>query len=424
MKKRKLYAYAVALACLLTACGSNPKNASTEDGLAIINVETAVNNLQELKLSQLGNRVRYVPLETGDSCFIGRYAKVKICGDYIIVASSKQAGALFVGDNCLSFDKKSGQFVTSIGHVGQDPQGYSQIINLYYNEQNGLLYFERTPNQLQKYDLQGRYHGHVTIPTESFLPPTLAFGDSVIIGHYCYGMLTPQWSHSRASLIFARDGQLTDSINTRLPLPNLSNDENPRIVLKTFGQTSFIINQSSQSTERIYRNLSLWTCQGEVRFKEDFSDTIYNIKDNRLQPLYVFQTGQWHFPTEAITDGTGNSDKILTAYALETPQKFYFVCLRDLYGDKTEVLHGIYDKQTGTTLMGPEKDGLTDDINGFLPFCPESCNDQGEYVALVWPEDILPWLDEHPEAKDNPALAPLLKIEEEDNPVAIIVTQE
>ena len=72
MKKRKLYAYAVALVCLLTACGSNPKNASTEDGLTIINVETAVNDLQELKLSQLGNRVRYVPLEMGDSCFIGR----------------------------------------------------------------------------------------------------------------------------------------------------------------------------------------------------------------------------------------------------------------------------------------------------------------------------------------------------------------
>ena len=89
----------VALACLLTACGSNPKNASTENGLTIVDVETALENLEEeLKMSAEFDSVRYVPLETNDSCLIGKNPYNVITDKYILV-TYEEADAIYTFDN-------------------------------------------------------------------------------------------------------------------------------------------------------------------------------------------------------------------------------------------------------------------------------------------------------------------------------------
>ena len=133
--------------------GGNPKTA--EDGLAVIDVKNAISHPTELKVSQLGQTVRYVPLETGDSCFVGDNAQIRVCGKNLIAT---------FGSSCLSFDRETGRFIARIGHVGDDPQGYSNT-EFTYNDRDGLLYFMRQPNLLQKYDAQGGYHGSVTVPT-------------------------------------------------------------------------------------------------------------------------------------------------------------------------------------------------------------------------------------------------------------------
>ena len=54
MRKKEIAA--VLVACLLAACGGNPKTA--EDGLAVIDVKNAISHPTELKVSQLGQTVR------------------------------------------------------------------------------------------------------------------------------------------------------------------------------------------------------------------------------------------------------------------------------------------------------------------------------------------------------------------------------
>nr|WP_325288091.1 hypothetical protein [uncultured Bacteroides sp.] len=102
---------------------------------------------------------------------------------------------------------------------------------------------------------------------------------------------------------------------------------------------------------------------------------------------------------------------------LENQRAVFFQCMEGM----KKTLNGIYDKQAGTTRMCDEEKGLTDDVNHFLPFRPSACSAQGEYAQLVEAADVLDFLDENPEAKDNSALAPLLKIGEEDNPVVVLV---
>lgn len=130
------------------------------------------------------------------------------------------------------------------------------------------------------------------------------------------------------------------------------------------------------------------------------------------------------------------------AYAvLETPEKIYFKAVSDLYESVVERLgavpgkdgkvnlpgfklyNGIYDKQSGVTRMAPEKGGIVDDLTGDLPYQIRSCSlPQGEFVFSLEAHDMVAWQEEHPEAKDSPKLAPLLKVQMVDNPVVVIVS--
>lgn len=409
--------------CLLTACRQKPGTASSSESLAVIDVESAISSLQEeLKLSDLASEVRYVPLETNDSCLIGRYPIVKICGDKLVVASSVVDNCLDCRDNILCFDRQSGKFLHDIGQTGEAPGSFSTFTDLIYQEKEGMLYVKRGADKLQKYDLQGNYHGQITMPLVQGVSPTsIVVSDTTFVGHYFFAVLPK--AEDPTLLFFSPDGTIRKEIRTQPPHHVEYDYEQFQTLIKTYGPMMLIQTNGYNGgvVDRVYRSLNLWNFDGQLRFREDFNDTIYTVAGDSLRPSYAFHTGQWHFPAEALTHGAGHEDKIIPACAWETPRKILFYCLRNLYGDNVEEFYGLYDKQDGTTRMAPRGDGLTDDLSGFMPFHPTYCSSTGEFAALVWPEDILPWLDEHPEARENPILKPLAKMDPEDNPVVIIV---
>ena len=61
-----------------TACGGKDSD-SYDKFLTVIDVESALAHLEdELTLSDLYDTVRYVPLETSDSCLVGAYPSVRV----------------------------------------------------------------------------------------------------------------------------------------------------------------------------------------------------------------------------------------------------------------------------------------------------------------------------------------------------------
>ena len=408
MRKRNVCA--VLFVCLLAACGGNPK--TTADSLSVIDVKSAIEHPTELKVSQLGQTVRYVPLETGDSCFVGNRSQIRICGKNIIVT--------FEG-NCLSFDRETGRFIARIGHVGDDPQGYSST-EFSYDDRNGLFYFIRQPNLLQKYDAQGKYHGSVTVPTPpplNAMPTDYSFTDTSLVGYYAN--MGRQDAHHNALLLFSADGQVVDTIPSRLPaLSAMTVVDIASISVMKFGEAGAILirYKDGSTSANLAGTRPLWRQDGQLRFKEPFNDTLYTVSaKGDLAPYALFDMGDRGVRLTGDWESHDLNGKQFIVFTLEGRNALFFQCVTEL--EKT--LNGIYDKTAGTVYMAPEADGLTDDLTGFLPFHPSSCSEQGEFASLVWPEKILPWLDEHPEAKDNPALKPLLDIGEEDNPVVVIV---
>ena len=136
------------LLLLLGSC--TPQNKANDPNA--IDIAVSLEHLTELKTSQLGKQIRYIPLETTDSSLIGNSYSIKLSKDHIFVSTNGR---------CLSFNKQTGKYLGSIGHKGEDPQGYSNA-NCFIHPHTNNLYFYRQPDKLVKYDTKGNYLGKYT----------------------------------------------------------------------------------------------------------------------------------------------------------------------------------------------------------------------------------------------------------------------
>ena len=193
---------------LLTSCITNQENA--RDTL-FINLTDATDS-QSLKLSDFGNTVRYVPLETNEVCLIGNNPHIALLEDKIVIATK---------DQCFLFHKQTGKYICSIGHIGDDPSGYSSTN--YWIDDAGLFYFFRAPDQLLKYNQKGEMTGKIQIPHIPAAPDFFAFSDSTIIAH-CNSSIGLESSNS---LLFLNSfGEKLDSIPNLLKSPSIPSPDN------------------------------------------------------------------------------------------------------------------------------------------------------------------------------------------------------
>ena len=90
----------ISISLLLTACGGGSSIHQGE--LATIDVETALQNPQELSLTDLGEKFTYVPLETTDESLVKLESQsgLTVTDEYIFVGES--------GRPLLRFDRSTG----------------------------------------------------------------------------------------------------------------------------------------------------------------------------------------------------------------------------------------------------------------------------------------------------------------------------
>ncbi len=165
---------------------------------------------------------------------------------------------------------------------------------------------------------------------------------------------------------------------------------------------------------------SLWLSNGSIRFRKAFNDTIYDIKGHEATVHTTFHTGQWHFPSEKMGQKEDTDNYIVITGILETPKHLFFISLQGLY-DKRKPFYGIYDKEKHITYINDANVGLTDDLTHFMPFYPITCTEEGEYAALLEIGKIDEWMDKNPGIVQEGKLSFLQEINEESNPVCVIV---
>ncbi|MDR1225020.1 MAG: DUF4934 domain-containing protein [Tannerella sp.] len=411
----------MALVCVFS-CRERESGGAAAD-LKKIDVEQALQNVTRLKVSDFGKTVRYIPLETADSGLVGGNPVVKVLKRYIVIEYGTQ--------HCLLFDREDGRFIAEIGHRGQDPEAFTSNFSRTDGREE-FLYFERRPNRLVKYDMKGHFRGRTEFAPSAGLASSCLITDSEIIGYFDAVSSPPgrQWMLG----LFDREGNLKDTV------PPLSRAEIPAApdeiagiavqrngVYSLYGQWAragaIIIDYKNDRKRIIAPNaVRMWKGSGDViRFKEDFTDTLYTVSGSRLVPSIAFHTGRYRWPAAEKTDKRHNSERIFIADVSENDSLVFFQCIRGLYTDSPVLYNGLYDRKTGETRLGRHSDGIEDDITRFMPFIPSGMSTSGEFVSLVEAADITAWLEQHPEAPANAQLSFLKELDAEANPVVILV---
>ena len=383
-----------------------------------INVEHALQNLTRLRISDFGKTIRYIPLETTDEGLVGNNPTVKVLKDHIVIEFSTPK-------SCLLFSKKDGRFIASIGRVGQGPHEYSENFS-WTDEKEEFLYFARRPDQLIKFDMKGVFCGKVEFSSPPGLASFYLLTESEIVGYFSGFNQTNQF----ALAIFDKDGVMKDTVPLLLPIIQPEFDQVAGIQvtrgISTYGnwaRSGAIVFDYKDDTRHIFVTNArrIWKNKENIRFKENYIDTLYTLSDNKLIPSLIFHTGKYHLPVEDITGEKKTNERIFIADVSENDNFVFFQCIKGLLSDDPVLYNGLYHKKTGATKLGKYSDAIEDDVNHFMPFIPLGMSTSGEFVSLLEAGQIMEWLETHPEAKNNDKLTFLKTLNEEMNPVVVLV---
>ena len=327
----------------------------------------------------------------------------------------------------MVFDKESGKFLRSIGHIGNDPGGYSEA-TFWIDDITGELFFIGWNGTLMRYDLQGNSLGDVKVAPNLGVrnPACFVFTDSLIVSHQL-SLLPIQGNEKKSPfLLLDKQGNVIDSIPSLLPvIPvttnvvrlNILKSEKARELYGNIGvhgmMTAYFNNDDAIESPRVLS--TLWKHNGKVRFKEAYLDTIYTLSENKLSPYLIFNTGKYHYPAEERYQPKENDERVKIDYVMESTTLIIFQ-----FRQRGEVYTGIYNKDTQITQIAKGQN-FVNDIDHFMPLNPRNCNTDNEYVDLVQANTILEWMEEHPEVNPDGKFSFIKGINEESNPVVILM---
>lgn len=196
--QRLLVILVLSIVLVVASC----QNTSKDNGyLNEFDIPGAINNPEQIKLSDFVSEISYVELETKQESLIGNIQKIIPVDDYYIVSTRESQLKLF---------SKNGDFISDIGKTGKGPGEYQSIGDIFWDENakeiivqsiesNSLVFYSINGDHLKTFEnpyyLQfinrlsnGSYLGAVLFPT---------LMDSVFATYVLFdtdGMVKPLWA--------------------------------------------------------------------------------------------------------------------------------------------------------------------------------------------------------------------------------------
>ena len=250
----------------------------------------------ELSLEELNLRIDVLPLETNDSCLLGKITQLEDV-DYLWIVSDRQL---------YQFDKQ-GSFIKMIGQRGQGPTEYVAVEHIQVDGQKKQIYvLDYLGRKLLTYDYEG----------------------------YCLRTwpLPEDYSLNRISLL---QGQLYYTSYTNSVRPDLY-----AVNLSTGKMDTISIHEREMGQEAFAGMTFVYSLHGKSHLYHYFNDTIYTIAQHQLTPAYLFKLGNNMFtygqltvtgdhqtaeplsePRIEITNFLDLESLILISYQVKTPRQ-------------------------------------------------------------------------------------------------------
>ena len=140
--------------------------------IPILNLSSAIEQPENITLSDFVESVTYLPLVTTYDVLVDKYPRIFVTKDYIITVTTYK---------CLLFNRKDGSFIREIGRKGRGPGEY-QSTGGFFNDVIPAYYFTGWNGNLVKYTMDGVFRGNVKIPgyVDSFDSPSFPMNYSFI----------------------------------------------------------------------------------------------------------------------------------------------------------------------------------------------------------------------------------------------------
>lgn len=385
--------------CMFSCSSPNEKNMK-------INIADGIKNLQPLYVSDLADKSSYIPLETTDSSLIGNRPYIRKFRNTLLVASEKQP--------IMMFSLENGQFIKKIGNIGQGAKEYIPSYDrpVFWTDKNeNYIFVKSADNKIQQYDSTGNYVGTINLSKE--IGP-LSGLSQIATDEYIYFYRNYLFDEQEYDItkVNYHTGQIESSIKGK------QKEIHPEfignmIMFTGFGKipaspTCLIYQMKDNYMAFNYmEDPCLWSYNGNSYFKKRFNDTIYQIKDKRLQPYYIFDLGNKQIPYDERFKTEGMQDKISIEYILESPKALFFMFKTKHFHIEPNIYWGVYNKLTNEVKIS-DKHQIKDENKGYVIEELHSATSDGEIIGLIS-------IEQYMEVSGN------TQVKEDDNPIAVVL---
>lgn len=395
--KNRIFSHRLLFTLLFLYIISCGKDGNKTISISKIDVETALNNIDEPSKIEIFSEIKYIKLETSKESLISEYPRFYCDKKHVVSNAFKQI---------LLFNKNTGNFEKEIGVRDKSPTGYAFTLGCFaFDEKNKVIYAADWNRNYLGYNFNGEITKFVKLPNK-YISSAGIVNDSVFSG-----FISGYIEREKIKIInFKKNGEVIKKFPNNLPYRNIDDP--------------FIYN----AYEGIFYRTNNTLC-----FKEIYNDTLYQVKNNSLLPRFVFKMGKYRPPPEKrskleeiITrDESGSVTWLLDNY-VETK----YLCESERYilfefKYQTQEYWGFYDKKKGETHIRRNEDNIT--VTGIeMPFrlTRAFINQKNqELVTFIDAYELVLWIESNPEkvkALPQDVQQQIKEVKESDNPVVII----
>ena len=382
----------ISVAWMLLSCTSGKQPLLVkEGGCTVIPFESGVENVKPVKLSDIAEKVTFVPLETTDSSLIARQmlSQIRLANGCIYVPCS---------NGLLTFDEKTGKFLRRISRKGQGPGEYASI--------RGIEVFEESDNvhifsgeKVMTFQSDGKFLAQYSKPG--------GWVASVMQDSLCLSFILNHTGQQKYRLL------ITDErADTLQCFPQYD-----RFVVP--GGFNWIYHHNQERY--------LYTHKDEHVFRDYYCDTLFTVKPDKLVPRFRLEMGKYGLPKdlrlEPVMMSVERNNALAKARKYLRPSVFEggrFVLMPYTTWDISQpqnisFQYLLFDKRTGECLK-IENDAIVNDMVGNLPFRPVAR--VADNVLMAWLE--VPYLQEQVE-KGIQLPDGLKRMKDDDNAVLMLV---
>jgi hypothetical protein len=417
--KKTIIPISLCICLFLSACGGE-KNVPQGE-VPVIDIENAIQNPQELLLSDFGEKFSYVPLETTDESLIKLHSSSKM-----IVTDPY----IFIGEDhspILCFERTTGKFLRTIGSLGQGPGEYQNPSEMEVDVEAKRIYIRVAPSHYLCYDFDGEFLHTLTLPGErTFMMGAHYFADNKAYG---YGNILNEGATNQAYAYRLPKGTCADSLTLTEPASKKSKGVARMRGAEAYGGSFFMVEHKDGTwTAGNRMNGTFQSLNGKLFHKDLFCDTLFQMKGlHREKAIAAFHLGSYG-GYERYETAKNMEGKYLLPRVLHDGERIYFTLFTGMYNMQslTKKLQtksvrpgcGIYNLRTDEVKVQKDDIYFKHPEEGMPNACVYTLSTDGHWVAVYQAERLVEARENIPTEKQPEWLK---NLKEDDNPVLLMI---